>query len=73
MYKIAEKKDLAENIFLMNIEAPRVAKSAKPGQFVIIRNDENGERVPLTVCDTNTDKGKVTIVVQTIGCSTKDL
>ncbi|MGL4731319.1 MAG: sulfide/dihydroorotate dehydrogenase-like FAD/NAD-binding protein [Clostridium sp.] len=73
MYRIAEKRELAPNIFLMNIEAPRVAKSAKPGQFVIIRNDENGERVPLTVCDTNIEKGTVTIVVQTIGCSTKEL
>lgn len=73
MYKIAEKRDLAPQIFLMNIEAPRVAKSAKPGQFIIVRMDEKGERVPLTVCDTDAEKGTVTIVVQTIGCSTKEM
>lgn len=73
MYKIVEKKNLAPAIFLMKIEAPRVAKSAKPGQFVIIRIDEKGERVPLTICDTDVEKGTVTIVVQTIGCSTKEM
>ena len=73
MYKIAEKRDLAPQIFLMNIEAPRVAKSAIPGQFIIVRMDEKGERVPLTVCDTDAEKGTVTIVVQTIGCSTKEM
>lgn len=73
MYKIVEKKNLAPAIFLMKIEAPRVAKSAKPGQFVIIRIDEKGERVPLTICDTDVEKGTVTIVVQTIGCSTKKM
>ncbi|MGG7164473.1 sulfide/dihydroorotate dehydrogenase-like FAD/NAD-binding protein [Clostridium ihumii] len=73
MYKITEKRDLAPNIFLMNIEAPRVAKSAKPGQFIILRNTEDGERVPLTVCDTDPVKGTVTIVVQAMGCSTKEL
>jgi len=73
MYKIVEKKALAPQIFLMDIEAPRVAKSAKPGQFVIIRMDEKGERLPLTISDFDTEKGTVTIVVQTIGCSTKEM
>ncbi len=73
MYKIIEKKMLAPSIFLMRIEAPRVAKSAKPGQFIIIRMDEKGERVPLTVCDTDPENGTVTIVVQTIGCTTKEM
>ncbi len=71
MYKIVEKKILAPSIFMMKILAPRVAKSARPGQFIIIRMDEKGERVPLTVCDTDVENGTVSIVVQTIGCTTK--
>ena len=51
MYKILEAKKLAENIYLMNVEAPRVAKHCEPGQFVIVKIDEKGERVPLTICD----------------------
>ncbi|KYH34603.1 dihydroorotate dehydrogenase B (NAD(+)), electron transfer subunit [Clostridium tepidiprofundi DSM 19306] len=73
MFKIVEKRQLAPQIFLMDIEAPRVAKSAKPGQFVIIRLDEEGERIPLTICDYDIEKGTVTIVIQAIGCSTRKL
>lgn len=73
MYKIVEKKILAPQIFLMDIEAPRVAKSAKPGQFIIVKMDEKGERIPLTICDYDANKGTVTIVVQTLGCSTKEM
>lgn len=73
MYKIISKKSLTNNIFLMEIEAPRVAKSAKPGQFIIIKNDEMGERVPLTIADYNREKGTVTIVFQAVGQSTKKL
>ena len=73
MYKIVEKKSLAPQIFLMDIEAPRVAKSAKPGQFIILKMDEKGERLPLTISDFDAKKGTVTIVVQTIGCSTKEM
>ncbi|MGK0465843.1 sulfide/dihydroorotate dehydrogenase-like FAD/NAD-binding protein [Clostridium sp.] len=73
MYKIIEKRALAPQIFLMDIEAPRVAKSAKPGQFVIVKMDEKGERVPLTICDYDVLRGTVTIVIQTIGCSTKEM
>ena len=73
MYKIIEKKALAPQIFLMDIEAPRVAKSAKPGQFVIVKMDEKGERIPLTICDYDILRGTVTIVIQTIGCSTKEM
>lgn len=73
MYKIVSKKELTDNIFLMDIEAPRVAKSAKPGQFIIIKNDEKGERVPLTIADYNEEKGTVAIVFQTVGKSTKEL
>ncbi|KDR93734.1 sulfide/dihydroorotate dehydrogenase-like FAD/NAD-binding protein [Peptoclostridium litorale] len=71
MFKIVEEKVLAPSIFLMDIEAPRVAKSAQPGQFIILRMDEKGERLPLTICDYDREKGTVTIVVQAIGCSTR--
>ena len=51
MFKILKKEYLANNIWLMDVEAPRVAKSCQPGQFVIVKTDEEGERIPLTVCD----------------------
>lgn len=62
MYKIVKKRALANNIVLMDIEAPRVAKHCYPGQFVIVKMDEKGERIPLTVCDYNREQGTVTIV-----------
>lgn len=70
MFKILNAKTLAPNIFLMDIEAPRVAKSCLPGQFVIVRSHEDGERIPLTICDFDREKGSVTIVVQIIGAGT---
>ena len=73
MFKILEKRLLAENIYLLQIEAPRVAQSALPGQFVIVRVDEQGERVPLTIADFDKQKGSVTIVIQAIGVSTRKL
>ncbi len=73
MYAILEKRRLAEGIWLMKIEAPRVAHSAKPGQFVIVRVDEHGERIPLTISDFDEKEGSVTIVTQTIGASTRKL
>lgn len=73
MYKIEEKRELTNNIYLMDIMAPRVAKSAKPGQFIIIKNDEYGERIPLTIADYDKEKGTVTIVFQTVGEATKQL
>ena len=73
MFKIIEKRALADNIYLLRIEAPRVAQSALPGQFVIVRVDEQGERVPLTIADYNKTDGTVTIVIQTIGVSTRKL
>ena len=73
MYKITDKRYLSENIYLMDIEAPRVAKSAKPGQFIIIKNDEKGERIPLTIADYDRERGTVTIVFQTVGAGTKQL
>lgn len=73
MYKIVRKENLAPNIFSMEILAPRVSKVAKPGQFVVAIIDENGERLPFTICDTNPEEGTVEIVVQTIGASTQAL
>ncbi len=70
MYPILEKRALAENIWLMKILAPRVARAAQPGQFVIVRADEHGERIPLTISDYDAAQGSVTIVIQTIGAST---
>lgn len=72
-YKIVEKKQLNEVVYLMDIEAPRVAKSAKPGQFIIVIIDEKGERMPLTIADYDKERGTVTIVFQTVGDSSKKL
>ncbi|MGG7178881.1 sulfide/dihydroorotate dehydrogenase-like FAD/NAD-binding protein [Clostridium paraputrificum] len=73
MYRIVSKRELTENIFLMDIEARRVAKSAKPGQFIIIKNDEKGERIPLTIADFDSERGTVAIVFQVVGKGTKEL
>ena len=73
MYKILKAEFLAGNIFLMEIEAPRVAKSCEPGQFIIAKIDENGERIPLTISDYDRERGMVQIVVQVIGASTKKM
>lgn len=73
MYPILEKRCLAEGIHLMKVLAPRVARSARPGQFVIVRADEHGERVPLTIADYDAAAGSVTIVTQTIGVSTRKI
>lgn len=71
MYKIIKAEELAANIYLMDVEAPRVAKSCQPGQFVIVRMDEDGERIPLTICDYDRDKGTITIVFQVVGAATE--
>ena len=73
MFKIVEKRQLSANIFEMKIAAERVARAALPGQFVIVRADEGGERVPLTIADYDVERGTVTIVTQTIGHSTKKI
>ena len=73
MYKITSKRLLTENIYLMDIEAPRVARSAQPGQFTIIKNNDKGERIPLTIEDYDRENGTVTIVFQTVGYATKEL
>ena len=71
IYTITKKVSLANSIYLMDIKAPRVAKSCYPGQFVIVKMDEKGERVPLTICDYDREAGTVTIVFAAIGSSTK--
>jgi len=71
MYKIVKKSELTTNIYLMEVEAKRVAKSCEPGQFVIVRMDSEGERIPLTICDYDRNAGTVTIVFQTVGAGTK--
>ena len=73
MYPILEKRLLAEGIWLMQVLAPRVAHSAQPGQFVIVRVDEHGERIPLTISDYDPAQGSVTIVTQAIGASTRKI
>ncbi|MCM1308767.1 MAG: sulfide/dihydroorotate dehydrogenase-like FAD/NAD-binding protein [Butyrivibrio sp.] len=73
MYKILKAEELASNIFRMEVEAPRVAKSCEPGQFIIAKTDERGERIPLTIADYDREKGTVTVVVQIIGASTAEM
>lgn len=73
MFEIVSRRELSPNIVEMKVYAPRVASSAKPGQFVIVRTDKHGERVPLTICDYDTEKGTITIVTQTIGISSKKI
>ena len=70
MYSILKKEKLADKIFLMEVHAPRVAKSCLPGQFVIVKMDEVGERIPLTICDYDREKETITIVFQEVGAST---
>ena len=73
MYKIIEKDFLTPTICRMKVAAPRVASAALPGQFLIVRTDEKGERIPLTISDYDTDAGTVTIVIQAIGASTMQM
>lgn len=70
MYKIVRKKELNSTVTLMEIEAPLVSRRARPGQFIILRVDENGERIPLTIADYNKEKGTITIVFQIVGATT---
>ena len=71
MFKILKAEELTANIYLMEVEAARVAKSCMPGQFVIVRTDEEAERIPLTICDYDREKGTITIVFQVVGAGTK--
>lgn len=73
MFKIVKRRELAPRIVEMEVLAPRVAQSAMPGQFVIVRTDETGERIPLTICDYDRERGTVTIVTQAIGLSSQKI
>ncbi|MEG2440721.1 MAG: sulfide/dihydroorotate dehydrogenase-like FAD/NAD-binding protein [Acetivibrio sp.] len=73
MFKIVKKEQLSEMIYLFDVEAPRVAKHCYPGQFIIVKMDEMGERIPLTICDYDREAGTVTIVFQTVGASTEKM
>ncbi len=72
-YKILEKREMVPAVHLMKIDAPDVARAAKAGQFIILRIDEKGERIPLTIADYDVDEGSVTIIFQEIGRTTKQL
>ena len=71
MFKILRKKELNPSVTLMDIEAPLIANKAKAGQFIIFRIDEEGERIPLTIADTDKERGAVTIIFQKVGLSTE--
>ncbi len=73
MYKILKRRELNPTVTLMEIEAPAVAKKAEPGQFIILRVDEDGERIPLTVADFDRERGTVTIIFQIVGATTAKL
>ena len=71
MYPILKAEKLADKIYLMVVKAPRVAKNCQPGEFIIVKIDEVGERIPLTICDYNREEGTITIVFQIVGASTE--
>lgn len=73
MYKILRKKELNPTVTLMDIEAPKIAKKAEPGQFIILRVDDDGERIPLTIADFDRSAGTVTIIFQIVGSTTEKL
>ncbi len=73
MFKILKAQMLADKIYLMDVEAPRIAKACQPGEFVIVKMDDRGERIPLTICDYDRKKGTITIVFQTVGASTEKM
>ena len=73
MYQILKAEKLADKIYLMDVKAPRVACACEPGEFVIVKMDEEGERIPLTICDFNREEGTITIVFQTVGASTEKM
>ena len=73
MYRIVKKRVLNPTVSLMEIEAPAVARKAEPGQFIILRVDEEGERIPLTIADFDREKGTVTIIYQVVGATTEKL
>lgn len=73
MYKILEKSYFSDNVVKLVVEAPRIAKARRAGHFVIVRVGDNGERIPLTIADADTDRGTITLVVQAVGNSTRKI
>ncbi len=73
MYRILDRQDLTPDIYMMRVEAPAVASKAQPGQFIVIRVDETGERIPLTIADWDREEGSITIVVMAVGTTTHKL
>ena len=73
MFKILKKEELSPNVYAMEIDAPRVAKKAEPGQFIVLRVNETGERIPLTIANFDRETGRILIVFQVIGASTMEL
>ncbi len=73
MYRITKANEIAKNIFLFDVEAKRVSEFCLPGQFVIVRSDKDGERIPLTICDYDREKGTITLVVQVVGASSLEI
>jgi len=73
VYKILVKQQLAPSVQLFEVEAPLIARKAQPGQFIILRIDEDGERIPLTIADFNREKGSITLIFQEVGATTVEL
>ena len=73
MYKILRKEDLVPNVHLFKVAAPVVARKAQPGQFIVIKIDEKGERIPLTIADWDREEGSVTIIFMEVGTTTRRL
>ena len=73
MYKVLFRQDLVPNVHLLKIEAPEVARKAQAGQFIIVRTDEKGERIPLTIADWDEEEGSITVVFMEVGATTRDL
>ena len=73
MFNIVSRKDFAADTYLLEVEAPRIAKAALPGQFIIVKKSPTAERIPLTISDSDAEKGTITMVFKAIGKSTRDL
>ncbi|MBD5254602.1 MAG: sulfide/dihydroorotate dehydrogenase-like FAD/NAD-binding protein [Barnesiella sp.] len=73
MFKIVDKEYFSENVVRLEVEAPMIARSRRPGHFVIVRTGEGGERIPLTIADADTERGTITLVIQAIGVSTRKI
>ena len=73
MYKVVRRRSLKPTVTQIEVEAPLVARKAKPGQFIILRVDEEGERIPLTVAGTNPDEGTVMVIFQVVGATTEGM